>query len=101
MNSRERRAGRDSADPRELLIRQSLQDRAGGKTPRPVVRRNILQRAARQQRRYAWRLPSSVTGLFKHDYAHFSHHTSQNQMLYVEALFGPRLGGFSFNQLMR
>jgi hypothetical protein len=88
-------------DQMEMLIRQSLEDRAGGKTPRPVVRRNILQRAARQQRRYALRLPGAISGLFKHDFAHFSHHTSQNQMLYLEALFGPRLGGYSFNQLMR
>ena len=98
MNSRERR---DSADPMDLLIRQSLQDRAGGKTPRPVARRNILARAARQQRRYALRLPGAISGLLKNDYAPFSHHTAQNQMLYLEALFGPRLGGFSFNQLMR
>jgi hypothetical protein len=98
MNSRN---GRESVDPFELLIRQSLEDRAGGKTPRPVVRRTLLARAARQQRRLSWRLPGSVTGLFKHDYARFSHHTTQNQMLYLEALFGPRLGGYSFNQLMR
>jgi hypothetical protein len=98
MNSRN---GRESSDSMEMLIRQSLQDRADGKTPRPVVRRNILARAARQQRRYALRLPGSITGLLKHDFAHFSHHTTQNQMLYLEALFGPRLGGYSFNQLMR
>lgn len=98
MNSRERR---DSTDPMDLLIRQSLQDRAGGKTPRPLLRRNILARAARRQRRYALRLPSAISGLLKNDYAPFSHHTTQNQMLYLEALFGPRMGGFSFNQLMR
>jgi hypothetical protein len=95
MNSRERR---DSGDAMDLLIRQSLQDRAGGKTPRPVVRRSLLARAARQQRRYALRLPS-LAGFLKHDYLPFSHHTAQNQMLYLEALFGPRMGGFSFNQL--
>jgi hypothetical protein len=98
MNSRN---GRDSADPMEKLIRQSLQDEAGGKTPRPVARRNLMQRAARQQRRFAWRLPGTVTGLFRQDFARFSHHTAQNQMLYLEALFGPRMGGYSFNQLMR
>jgi hypothetical protein len=98
MNSRERRDGSDSMD---LLIRQSLQDRAGGKTPRPVVRRNILARAARQQRRYSLRLPSAISGFLRDDYAPFTHHSTQNQLLYLEALFGPRMGGFSFNQLMR
>jgi hypothetical protein len=85
----------------ELLIRQSLQDRAGGKGPRPVVRRDLLARAARQHRRYALRLPGAISGLLRDDYMPFTHHTTQNQLLYIEALFGPRLGGFSFNQLMR
>lgn len=98
MNSRK---GRDRNDPFETLLWHSLQDRAGSQAPRPVVRRSLLQRAARQQRRFSWRLPGTVTGLFSHEYAGFSHHSAQNQMLYLEALFGPRLGGYSFNQLMR
>jgi hypothetical protein len=96
MNSRDRRGHADALD---LLIRQSLEERAGGRTPRPVLRRNLLARAARQQRRYALRLPGTLSGFFRQDYAHFSHHSAQNQLLYLEALFGPRLGGFSFNQL--
>lgn len=98
MNSRERRPSADSMD---LLIRRSLQAEAGSKTPRPAARRSLLARAARQQRRYALRLPGAITSLLKPDHAYFAHHTAQSQMPYLEAFFGPRLGGFSFNQLMR
>ena len=98
MSSRERRDGADSMD---LLIRQSLREQAGGKLPRPAARRGLLARAARQQGRYALRLPGVITGLLKPEHAPFAHHATQNQMPYLEAFFGPRLGGFSFNQLMR
>jgi hypothetical protein len=96
MNSRDRR---ESADPMDLLIRQSLQHRAGGKVPRALARRTLLARAARHQRRYALRLPSVFSRLLQQDYLPFAHTNSQNQILYVEALFGPRLGNYSFTQL--
>ncbi len=55
MSSRERRG---PVDDFESMIRESLLERAGGRHPRPVMRRTLLQRAARQQRRLGWRLPS-------------------------------------------
>lgn len=96
MNSRDRR---ESADPMDLLIRQSLQHQVGGRAPRPMVRRSLLARAARHQRRYALRLPSVFTRLLQQDYLPFAYAGSQNQILYVEALFGPRLGNYSLTQL--
>jgi len=98
MSSRDRR---ESLDPFEVLLRESLRAKAAHAAPAPDVRRRLLQRAARQQRRLPWRLPFSWPGLFRD--SHFPHdqHAAQHHLLYVENLFGPRLGWFSFNQLMR
>jgi hypothetical protein len=98
MNSRERRG---TFDPTEILIRESLQERAG-KAPRPELRRQVLQRAARQQRRLAWRLPPSLSRVLSDSPSvRYSPWSPENHMLSVEALFGLRLGWFSYNHLMR
>jgi hypothetical protein len=98
MSSRERRGPADDLDS---LIRESLLERAGGRYPRPAMRRALLQRAARQQRRLGWRLPSVHLRLLRPDPARFAPHAAFNHMLYVQALFGPRLGWTCFSSLMR
>jgi hypothetical protein len=104
MNSRERR---DRLDPFEIRIRESLMAGAGRKAPAPEVRRALLERADRQQRRFGWRLPFlsilsfALPTLFDPGYARFANQNSQVHVLYVESLFGPRLGWASFNQLIR
>ncbi len=55
----------------------------------------------RQQRRFPWRLSLSWPGLFRDNHTPQDHYATQHHLLYVENLFGPRLGWFSFNQLMR
>ncbi len=97
MNSRDRR---ESFDAFEVMIRQGLHTRAGEKLPRPELRRELLQRAGRQPRRAPWRLPVALPSLFSEpDYVR--QRTAENHMLYLESLFGLRLGWFSYNQLMR
>jgi hypothetical protein len=104
MNSRERR---DRLDPFEIRIRESLMTEAGRKTPAPEVRRSLLERADRRQRRLGWRWPVlsflsfALPSLFDPGYANLSGPTTQVHVLYVESLFGPRLGWASFNQLIR
>ncbi len=98
MSSRERR---EPVDDLEFMIRESLLERAGGRYPRPVLRRALLQRAARQQRRLGWRLPAVHLRLLRPDPARLAHHAAFTQMLYLQALFGPRLGCSSFSSLMR
>lgn len=98
MSSRDRR---ESLDPFEITVRESLQARAAQQTPAPDVRRRLLQRAVRQQRRFPWRSPIAWPSLFRENRAPLDHLATQHHMLYVESLFGPRLGWFSFNQLMR
>jgi hypothetical protein len=104
MNSRERR---DRLDSFEIRIRESLMAEAGRETPAPEVRRALLERAGRQQRRFGWRLPLlpllsfALPSLFDPGYAQPANENSQVHVLYVESLFGPRLGWASFNQLIR
>jgi hypothetical protein len=99
MNSRDRR---ESFDPLEIILRESLMARAAHKTPSPDVRRRLLQRAARQQRRWAWRLPISIPGLFADSNRRLeSQPATHHHLQYVEALFGPRLSWFPLNQVLR
>jgi len=103
MNSHKRR---DRLGPFEIRIRESLMTEAGRKTPSPEVRRLLLERAARQQHRlgWRWRLPSlsfAVSSLFDNRHSRIVNENTQTHVLYVEALFGPRLGWASFNQLIR
>jgi hypothetical protein len=46
-------------------------------------------------------MPISWPGLFRESRLPHDHLAAQHHLLYVENLFGPRLGWFSFNQLMR
>ena len=98
MNSRDRR---ESLDPFELTLRDSLKASAGSAAPAPDVRRRLLQRAVRQQHRFPWRVSVAWPGLFRESHTPHDHLATQHHLLYVENLFGPRLGWFSFNQLMR
>jgi hypothetical protein len=103
MNSRNRR---DHLGPFEIRIRESLTTEAGRKAPGPEVRRLLLERAGRQQRRlgWRWRLPSlsfAVSSLFDGRSSRLINANTEMHVLYVEALFGPRLGWASFNQLIR
>ena len=99
MNSRERR---ESLDAMEAMIRQSLQARTGSKVPGANVRRSLLQRAGRQRRRLDWRLPTNVGNASEEGQVWLPVTVSPHQhVLYIEALFGPRLSWLSFNQLMR
>jgi hypothetical protein len=104
MNSRDRR---DRLDSFEVRIRQSLNAEASRKAPSAEVRRALLERAARQQRRLGWRLPFlpllslALPGLFDSADHRLTNPNSQIHVLYVEALFGPRLGWASYNQLIR
>ena len=103
MNSRERR---DRLDPFEIRIRESLMAEAGRKAPAPEVRRALLERAGPRRRR-GWRMPLIpilsfvLPSLFDPGYAQVTNQNSQTHVLYVEALFGPRLGWASINQLIR
>ncbi|MCC7358252.1 MAG: hypothetical protein IT317_02175 [Anaerolineales bacterium] len=98
MNSRNRR---EVLDPLEVTLRDSLRAAAGSAAPAPTLRRRLLQRAARQQRRLPWRAAFGRPGLFRESHTSHDHLAAQYHLLYVENLFGPRLGWFSFNQLMR
>ena len=92
---------REPLDALEVLIRQSLRERAAGKAPSPLRRREVLQRAAHQRRHLAWRLPRLFVGLFGERPSWFVYADDQYTPVYLESLFGPRLGWFSFNQLVR
>jgi hypothetical protein len=98
MNSRERR---EPLDPFEILLRESLMARVARKAPSANARQRLLQRAARQHQRWAWRLPFSIPGLFadsnrRLDNQQATHH----HLLYVESLFGPRLSWFPLSQVL-
>ena len=97
MNSRNRR---EPYSAMEVLIRQSLQERAGDRLPSAGMRGRILQRATRQQRRLAWQLPATLGRLLdgSGDVPVMAPH---HRLLYMEGLFAPRLAWLSFNQLMR
>jgi hypothetical protein len=106
MNSRNRRDRRDHFEPFEIRVRESLMSEAGRKAPSPEARRLLLERAGRQQRGlgWRWRLPSlsfAVSSLFDGRYSRLVNANTETHVLYVEALFGPRLGWASFNQLIR
>ena len=98
MNLRDRR---EAAGEFEALIRQSLGANVAHKHPSGDVRRRLLQRAAGQQRRKVWRLPMSYSRLFDDNRLQLAPSAIPNHRLYIEALFGPRLGWFNFSQLMR
>jgi hypothetical protein len=98
MSSRDRRA---ALDPLDILLRESLRSNTAHAAPAPSVRRRLLQRAARQRRRFPWQLPAAWPNPFRDNRPLHDHHSAQQHLLYVESLFGPRLGWFSFNQLMR
>lgn len=98
MSSRDRRA---SLDPFEIVVRESLRSKTARAVPAPDLRHTLLQRAARQQRRFPWRRPLAWPGLFRDNRLPLDHYAAQRHRLYLESLFGPRLGWFSFNQLMR
>lgn len=99
MNSRDRREPYNAS---EVLIRQALQARAGQAAPAPQVRRRLMERAAQQHRRSAWSLGAGLTRLFAEPGGDWRPSVApHHQLLYVDALFGPRLGWVSFNQLMR
>ncbi len=97
MSSRERRA---PLDPFEVLVRESLRERAAGRLPEPEVRAKLLQRAARQNERQS-RPSLSLGSLFGEQSSRFGCSTSPNHFISLEALFGPRTSWFSFNQLTR
>ena len=61
MSSRERRA---PLDPFEMLVRESLRERAAGGLPEPEVRAELLLKAERQQRRMAQGPSVSLADLF-------------------------------------
>jgi hypothetical protein len=99
MNSRDRREPYNAS---EVLIRQALQVRASQAAPGPRARRRLMERAAGQHRRTAWALGSHLTRLFTDSGGDWRPSVAPHyQLLYAEALFGPRLGWVSFNQLMR
>ncbi|HUS14035.1 MAG TPA: hypothetical protein VM536_03360 [Chloroflexia bacterium] len=98
MNSRDRR---ESLDGFELLIRESLQERTGGCAPAPDVRQQLLGRAARQQRRFIWRLPAVMRSRMDEGSPRPTYQFSPNHRFYFEALFAGRLGWMALNQLVR
>ena len=98
MNSRERR---ESLDGFELLIRESLQERTNGCAPAPGVRQELLKRAARQQRRFIWRLPAVMRGRMDEGLPRPTYQFSPAHRFYFEALFAGRLGYMALNQLVR
>jgi hypothetical protein len=96
MNLRDRREPLDHID---IVMRASLRARTTGKYPAPEVRQKLLRRAAEEERG-SWRMPFSLPGIFDAS-ARFRYRTPMGQMVTMEALFGPRLGWFSYNQIMR
>src|SRR5215831_10515489 len=89
MNSRERRA---PLDPFEHLVRASLKARTAGRLPEPVLRDELIRRAARQQQHLGAGSAPALKGLF-------GERATPNHFVSLEALFGPRTSWFSFNQL--
>ncbi len=98
MNSRERR---ESLDGFEILIRESLQERTAGCAPAPSVRQGLLERAARQQRRFTWRLPAAMRSRMDEGSPRPTYQFSPTHRFYLEALFAGRLGYMALNQLVR
>lgn len=98
MSSRNRRA---PLDPFEMLVRESLSERAAGRRPEPEVRGELLAKAERQQRRLAHGPALSLADLFGERPSHFGYSAGANHFICLEALFGPRTSWFSFNQLTR
>ena len=98
MSSRERRA---PLDPFEMLVRESLRERAAGRLPEPEVRVELLLKAEREQRRLAQGPSVSLADLFGERPSHFGYAASPNHFICLEALFGPRTSWFSFNQMTR
>ena len=98
MNSRERR---ESLDGFELLIRESLQERTANCAPAPTVRKELMARAAREQRRFIWRLPAAMRGRMGEHSAQPAYGFSPSHRMYLEALFAGRLGYMALNQLVR
>jgi hypothetical protein len=98
MNSRERR---ESLDGFELLIRESLQERTAGCAPATSVRQELLERAARQQRRFIWRLPAAMRSRMDRGESTAAYGFSPSHRFYLEALFAGRLGYMALNQLVR
>lgn len=97
MSSRDRRP---PLDPFEVLVRESLRDRAAGQLPEPEVRARLLQRAQRQEQRLEH--PSrSLSSLFGEQSSRFGYSASPNHFISLDGLFGPRTSWFSFNQLTR
>jgi hypothetical protein len=98
MSSRERRAPLDSF---EMLVRESLRERASGRLPEPEVRAELLVKAERQQRRMEQGPSLSLADLFGERPSRFGYSAAPNHFICLEALFGPRTSWFSFNQLTR
>jgi hypothetical protein len=98
MSSRDRRA---PLDPFEMLVRESLRERATGRLPEPEVRDRLLVRAERQQRRMEQGPSLSLADLFGERPSRFGYTAAPNHFICLEALFGPRTSWFSFNQLTR
>ena len=98
MNSRERR---ESLDGFELLIRESLRERTANCAPAPSVRKDLLARAARQQRRFIWRLPAALRSRMDDGLPRPTYQFSPAHRFYFEALFAGRLGYMALNQLVR
>ena len=98
MSSRERRAPLAAFD---LLVRESLRERAAGRLPEPEVRAELLLKAERQQRRLAQGPSLSLADLFGERPSRFGYAASPNHFICLEALFGPRTSWYSFNQLTR
>ncbi len=97
MSSRERRA---PLDPLEVLVRESLKERAAGRLPEPQVREKLLMQAEQQERRLS-RPSLSLGNLFREPQSRFGYSVVPNHFINLEALFGPRNSWFSFNQLTR
>jgi hypothetical protein len=98
MSLRERRV---PLDPFDILVRESLKERADGRLPEPEVRDELLARAERQERRMAQGPSLSLGELFGERPSRFGYSASPNHFICLEALFGPRASWFSFNQLTR
>lgn len=98
MSSRERRAPLDSFD---LLVRESLRERANGREPALDVRAVLLAKAERQQRRMDQGPSVSLSDLFGERPSRFGYSAGPNHFICLEGLFGPRTSWFSFNQLTR
>jgi hypothetical protein len=97
MSLRERR---EPVDELDILVRHSLRTRVARKSPSPEVRDQLMRRAGEHHGRLSWRLPFTLKGVFS-GADRFTYRTPQNQLIYVEALFGPRLNWFTYNHMMR